>query len=200
MRTIQQLRNDFALYLEEIERCENAKCFWALLHVLLGLPDVCASLEADPASASPKVGDRYVDWCATYLPGSPVVSGADRYQMRNALLHGGSTTAQNLRKTHQTGYTHFSFVDPDTFDVSVHDTTDPNRTILNVHVVAMAIETKQALEGWFNALQRDSVKMSRVEQNIDRLTRFQPKRILDTEPDGSQVERTGWTRSSTGGA
>ena len=197
MRTLQQLRNDFALYIEEIERCENAKCYWALLHVLLALPDVCASLEADPAAASTKVGDRYVDWCTTYLPASPAVSGADRYQMRNALLHSGSTTAQNLGKTHQTGYTHFSFVDPDTFDVSVHDTTNPNRTILNVHVVAMAAETRQALESWFNALPRDSVKMFRVEQKIGRLTRLQPKRILVTEPDGRQIERTGRTRSST---
>ncbi len=197
VRTVQQLRNDFALYIGEIERCENAKCYWALLHVLLALPDVCASLEADPASANPKVGDRYVDWCTTYLPASPVVSGADRYQMRNSLLHSGSTTAQNLGKTHQTGYTHFSFVDPDTFDVSVHDTMNQNRTILNVHVVAMAAETKQALESWFNALQQDPVKMSRVEQNIGRLTRFQPKRILATQPNGSQVERTGWTRSSS---
>lgn len=197
MRTIQQLRNDFALYIEEIERCENAKCYWALLHVLLALPDVCASLETEPASTNSRVGDRYVDWCAAYLPASPAVSGADRYQMRNALLHTGSTTAQNLGKTHQTGYTHFSFVDPDTFDVSVHDTTNQDRTIVNVHVAAMAAETKQALESWFSALQRDSLKMSRVEQNIGRLTRLQPKRILVTEPNGSQVERTGWTRSSS---
>ena len=197
MRAIQQLRNDFALYVEEIERCENGKCYWALLHVLLALPDACSSLEADPAGANPKVSDRYVDWCTTYLPASPAVSGADRYQMRNALLHAGSTTARNVGKTHQTSYTHFSFVDPDSFDVSVHDTTNPNRTILNVHALAMAAETKQALESWFNALQRDSVKMSRVEQNIGRLTRLQPKNILVTEADGTQVQRTGWTRSST---
>jgi hypothetical protein len=197
VRTIQQLRNDFSLYILEIERCENAKCYWALLHILLALPDVCASLEVDSASANPKVGDRYVDWCTAYLAANPSVSGADRYQMRNALLHSGSTTAQNLGKTHQTGYTHFSFVDPDSFDVSVHDATNQNRTILNVHVVAMAAETKQALESWFSALQRDSVKMSHVEQNIGRLTRFQPKRVLVTEPNGNQVVRTGWTRSST---
>ena len=85
----------------------------------------------------------------------------------------------------------------DTFDVAVHDTTNPNRTVLNVHVVKMAAETKQALEGWFNALQADSAKISRVEQNIGRLTRLQPKRILVTEPNGSQVERIGRTRSST---
>lgn len=194
MRTVHQLRSDFALYLEEIERCLGAKCYWALLHVLLTLPDVCASLEADPAS---KVGDRYVDWCDRYLPVGPAVSGADRYQMRNALLHSGSTTAQNLGKSHQTAYTHFSFVDPDTFDVTVHDTSNPNRTILNVHVVRMAAETKQALESWFNNLQGDPLKMSRIEQNIGRLTRLQLKRIFVAEPDGSQFERTGRTRSST---
>lgn len=197
MRTIEQLRNDFALYIEEIERCENAKCYWALLHVLLALPDVCATLETDPASAKPGVCDRYVDWCAAYLPKSPVVSGADRYQMRNALLHSGSTTAQNLFKKHHTDYKHFSYVDPETFDLSVHDTTNQSRTVLNVHVAAMAAETKDALESWFNALQGDSIKMSRVEQNIGHLTRLQPKRILVTQSNGSPIERTGLTRSST---
>jgi hypothetical protein len=117
--------------------------------------------------------------------------------MRNALLHSGSTTAENLGKKHHTNYAHFSYVDPETFDVSVHDTTDSGRTVLNVHVAAMAAETKQALANWFNALQRDPVKMSRVEQNIGRLTRIQPKGVLVAEPDGSLVEKTGWTRSST---
>lgn len=197
MRTIEQLRSDFALYIGEIERCENAKCYWALLHILLVLPDVCAFLETDPASARPRVGDRYVDWCTAYLPKSATVSGFDRYQMRNALLHSGSTTAQNLWKTHHTAYVHFSYVDPETFDVSVHDTTNASRTVLNVHVAAMAAETKQALENWFNALQGDSCKMFRVEQNIGHLSRLQPKRIVVTEQDGSQVEKIGWTRSST---
>ena len=197
MRTIEQLRNDFALYLDEIRRCEEAKYYWALLHLLLALPDVCASLEVDPAGPPPKVGDRYVDWCSAYLPSPATVSAADRYQMRNALLHAGSTTAQNLGKTHQTGYTHFSYVDPDTFDVSVHYTTDPSGLVLNVHPPTMASETKQALENWFKALQLDRVKMLRVEQNSRRLGRLQPKRVAVTEADGTRVERTGWTRSST---
>ena len=197
MRTIEQLRNDFSLYIEEIERCENAKCYWDLLHVLLALPDVCATLETDPASAKPDVGERYVDWCAAYFSESPAVSGKDRYQMRNALLHSGSTTAQNLFKKHHTDYVHFSYVDPDTFDVSVHYTTNQSHTVLNVHGAAMAAETKQALESWFSALQDDPRKMSWVEQNIGRLTRLQSKRILGTESNGSQIESKGLTRSST---
>jgi hypothetical protein len=194
MRTIQQLRGDFALYVEEMERCEAMKCYWALLHILLSIPDVCASLEASQGS---EVGDRYVAWCTKHLPQNPVVSGADRYQMRNALLHAGSTTSQNFGKKHQTEYRHFSYVDPQGFDVSVHDTTSPDGTILNVHVLSMAAETKLALENWFNALQRDSVAMSRVEQNIGHLSRRQPKRIVMTPSSGSHVETQGWTNSST---
>jgi hypothetical protein len=197
VRTIEQLKNDFDLYLSEIEKCERTKCFWALLHVLLALPDVCASLETNPASPKPKVGDRYVKWCETYLPRSATTSASDRYQMRNALLHSGSTTAKNLGETHRTNYAHFSYVDPETFDVAVHDTTNPDRTVLNVHVTAMAAETKQALASWFSALQRDPIKMSCVEQNIGRLTRIQAKKTLVLESDGSLIERTGLTTSST---
>jgi hypothetical protein len=195
MRTVDQLRSDFALYVNEIDGCLDAKCHWALLHVLLAIPDICASLEAGPDS---EVGDRYVDWCTRHLPKNPTVSGADRYQMRNALLHAGSSTAQNFSKKHRTSYTHFSYVDPEGFDVSVHNTTTPDGTILNVHVVQMAAETKQALEDWFVALQTDSAGMSHVEQNLGLLARRQPKRLVVTDRTGHQVEATGWTRSSTG--
>ena len=197
MRTIEQLRKDFVLYTDEIDRCENAKCYWALLHVLLALPDVCATLETDPTGVKPEVGDRYVDWCTAHLPKNPAVSGEDRYQMRNALLHRGSTTPQNLGKKHHTTYKYFSYVDPETFDVSFHDTMNQSGSVLNIHVTAMAAETKTALENWFNTLQGDSTIMARVEQNIVNLTRFQSKQIIVNQPDGSQIERTGLTRSST---
>lgn len=197
MRTINQLRKDFALYFEEIERCEKAKCYWALLHVLLTLPDVCATLETDQTIKKASVGDRYVGWCDAYLPNNPALSGADRYQMRNALLHSGSSTAQNRFKSHNTNYTHFSFIDPDTFDVSVHETKNQSRTVLNIHIVAMANETGDAIESWFNALQGDSIKMSQVEQNIRCLTRLQPKTILVAQPNVSHIESKGLTRSST---
>ncbi len=194
MRTIEQLRGDFALYVSEIERCLETKCHWALLHVLLALPDVCGALEASPGA---EVGDRYVDWCAKHLPASATVSGADRYQMRNSLLHAGSTTADNLGKKHQTTYKHFSYIDPEGFDVSVHNTTSQDGTILNVHVIQMAAETKQALESWFIALQNDSARLSRVEQSLGRLARRQPKRVLVTDSTGQPLERVGSTRSST---
>lgn len=196
MRTVDQLRNDFSLYLSEIEQCKSTKCYWALLHILLALPDVCASLECDPMSPTP-VGDRYVKWCDTYFPPQPEVSGNDRYQMRNALLHAGSTTPHNLKSTHQTSYAHFSYVDPDTFDVTVHCTATSNGTVLNIHVSAMAEETKVALEKWFLALQGDSAKMVRVDSNLVQLTRIQGKQLFVTQLSGNQVVISGWTQSST---
>jgi hypothetical protein len=117
--------------------------------------------------------------------------------MRNALLHGGSTTAQNLSKSHQTSYTHFSFVDPDTFDVTFHYTTNQSRTVLDVDIRAMAAETRDAIESWFNDLQGDPIKMSLVEQNIGGLTGLQPKLISVPQSDGSRTETRGLTRSST---
>lgn len=197
MRTCDQLEKDFALYVEEIDRCEAAHCYWALMHILLALPDVCASLETDPKGPPTAVGDRYVAWCNAHLPGPQRVSAADRFQMRNALLHAGSTTAENRGKKHGTSYMHFSYIDPDTYDPSVHETTDSTGRILNVHVKAMATETKQALLNWFNALQTDPVKMSYVEQNISRLCRLQPKSIVVERPDGRFATYDGWTRSST---
>ena len=193
MRTIEQLKNDFSLYFQEIERCEHAKCYLALLHVLLALPDVCASIEAD---SKKKVGDRYVGWCKAYLPKSPTVSGSDRYQMRNALLHSGSTTADNRGK-HRTIYMHFSYIHPETFDIEFHHTSKQDRRTLNVHLAAMAAETKKAIINWFEALQSDSVKMSRVEQNIKLLIRIQPKSISQKELNGSLSKRKGLTLSST---
>jgi hypothetical protein len=197
MRTIEQLRKDFTLYTDEIDRCEKAKCYWALSHILLVLPDVCATLESDPTGVKQEVGDRYINWCTSHLPKNPAVSGADRYQMRNSLLHSGSTTPQNLGMKHHSIYKHFSYVDPETFDIFFHDTTNQSNSVLNIHVTAMADETKTALENWFSTLQGDSILMARVEQNIGNLTRLQSKRIVVDQPDGSQIESTGLTRSST---
>jgi len=167
------------------------------MHILLVLPDVCATLETDPTDVKTEVGDRYVNWCKSHLPNNPAVSGADRYQMRNALLHRGSTTPQNLGKKHHTIYKHFSYVDPETTDISFHDTTNQSNSVLNIHVTAMATETKTALENWFNTLQGDSNLMARVEHNIGNLTRLQSKEIVVNQPNGSKIESTGLTRSST---
>ena len=87
MRTVSQLQTDFGVYFREMENCEKAGCWWALLHLLLVMPDVCGSLE-DPSRG---ITERYTDWCARFLA-SPVLNHFDWFQMRNALFHQGSST------------------------------------------------------------------------------------------------------------
>lgn len=198
VKDIPQLREDFSLYFQEIQRCIQSKCYFALLHILLAIPDVCASLETDPALKDPKVGKRYVAWCDTYIPASSTISGSDRYQMRNALIHRGSTTAENLRKSYHTCYIHFSYIDPDDFEVIFHGTTDTNSKVLNIHATALATETEQALNNWFQSLQDESIKMVHVEQNIGRPTRLRTKSIPHIGLDGNVIGNyEGLTRSST---
>jgi hypothetical protein len=65
MKTAADLERAFSVYFTEMESCENAGCYWALLHLTVILPDVCGALEFGSMS---KVGTRYIDWCAAKLP------------------------------------------------------------------------------------------------------------------------------------
>ncbi len=191
--TVQELKDAFSIYFNEIDRCEQAKCYWALLHILLAIPDICASLD----DKYREVGDGYVYWCDAYIPKSTNISSSDRYQMRNSLFHSGSSSVKNKGKKHQSSYFHFSFIDPDSFDVSMHDTIDASSKILNVHIKVMVEEIKQALENWFYALQKDQTTMATVQSKINFLSRSQPKKIIKTEIDGSTSIVPGITNSST---
>jgi hypothetical protein len=56
--TPEELEKAFAVYFDEIERCRRAGAYWALLHVVVALPDICAALESEngwphPRSTSP---------------------------------------------------------------------------------------------------------------------------------------------------
>ena len=205
MRTVDELKEDFHVYLSEIENCQKEGCNWALLHILLALPDVCASLERDP-NAPPdnkSGGDRYINWCGRFFPTDSDVTPGDRYQMRNALFHQGSSTADNRTRVEskQTQYVHFSYLNPGDFDVTMHYTTGENPRVLNVHPTQLAEETRQALFNWFDDLQRNAECMSLVKSNLHRLVRRQPKRTqIDRNVKGGRTisrEVAGETTSSS---
>ena len=92
MKSVSDLRAAFAIYHSEMERCEKAGAFWALLHLVLTLPDICAALEEAPACSNP---NRYVEWCDENFPQNRNITSGDRYQMRNAVLHQGSTLTES---------------------------------------------------------------------------------------------------------
>ena len=165
MLTVDELRSDLHVYFDEMNRCTQSKCYWALIHLTLTIPDICASLEWQPGSGPDKgVGDRYIDWCDRYMPHDPAMTPGDRYQMRNIVLHLGSSTTESRRRkaagTKSTQYKHFSFLEPS----AVHDTrahhkiltfprltpTPPQRTITLDYESFLAL--LDAFEGCAQAL------------------------------------------------
>jgi hypothetical protein len=200
MMSVDQLREAFGVYLAEMERCEKAGAYWALLHLVLVIPDMCGALDMGNDT---KIGERYRSWCGTFLP-IDVLTPRDRYQIRNALLHEGST----LPDTGQ--YKSLSFVDPRVIDHEVHQEVGDEGTNLTIDIKRYADEMREGLERWFASLQNDARKNALVESRLNRVARRQIKEMfvgLRTE-DGDNIitedgNRMGYgikfpTTSSTG--
>jgi hypothetical protein len=192
MKTAADLEQAFSVYLKEMDRCEKATCFWALLHLAVIMPDVCGALEF---GASTGIGKRYRDWCAANFQKSTKVTPADRYQLRCALLHEGST----LTNSDKTQYSSFSFVDPASTDADVHQLVRPDGKNIAINVKAFADETRVALRKWFAALAKDAVRNAAVEKNLPRLARRQTKHsdVPIVTKDGNQIAATGSTLTTT---
>lgn len=189
MKTVEKLSAAFAVYWDEIDRCKKAEAYWSLLHLVLVLPDVCASLEA---GASPKVGDdRYIKWCAENFPANKRMKPVDRYQIRNAVLHSGSTLTESRSKRpdKQTQYTSISFVQPGAVDVDVHQdvTVTAGGKNLTLDVSKMATEVQSAVHRWFRKLVRNPSRLVRVERNLSRIARLQVKESRLLTEDGDAI-------------
>src|SRR5689334_14557767 len=89
MLTTQTLEDAFLVYFTEMENCVRHKTYWALLHVVVCLPDICSALETPTGAANP---NSYKNWCNRqgYLPDT-VLNGEDWYEMRSRVLHQGRT-------------------------------------------------------------------------------------------------------------
>ena len=188
MKTIDELKRAFEVYLVEMQRCEEAKTYWALLHMLLALPDICAALEEPGAGQA----ERYVRWCKAHFDDNPILTPGDRYQIRNAVLHEGSTlpTNRSTVAAKRTQYSSFSFVEPGATRGSIHQNVSPGGENLTLDVRQLAIETRNAMERWFASLQHDPGRNARVEENLPRLARFQTKvsQVPIETAEGSKIE------------
>lgn len=190
--TADQLKAAFAVYYAEMDRCEKAGAYWALLHVALVLPDICAALES---GNDVKVGERYTKWCEKHFPSNPDLLAIDRYQIRNAVLHEGSTLLMKSQ------YSSISFVEPGAADVEVHQnvTTSEAGKNLTLDVKHLADETRAAMDHWFESLQHDTKRNGQVASRLSRVARVQTKKthvpIVTAEgskivtADGSPIDR-----------
>ncbi len=151
MLMVDEMQGAFRIYYIEGDKCRREGAWWAALHLALVIPDVCSSLE-DPNSL---VGDRYVNWCRDHYPSDPRLTPADRYQMRNAVLHQGASLAQNKGKTHHSQYKSFSFVRPEDEppDRDTHfaqDLANSNITLYMQRIVGSTFD--HALSSWLKPL------------------------------------------------
>lgn len=168
MTSAQQLESDFAVYFDEMERCEQQGCYWALLHLLLAMPDVCAGLETGSLSS---VGQRYVSWCATHFPPDSRLTPGDRYQIRNRILHEGTTLTTHPKSQ----YASISFVDPVSTNQEVHLLVSDDGQNVALDIKKLSDETRAAMRSWFAAVERDAVRNHQIEANRPRLARKQTK-------------------------
>jgi hypothetical protein len=172
--TADDFEQAFSLYFKEMDRCVAMGCYWALLHVLLALPDVCAALESPKAA----VRERYTDWCRRYLnPPFSHLTPEEFWELRNAILHQG----QALGGTKGRRYSTFSFAT--TADPSVHGAVIADN--ITLHPRQMVSEMQSAIRRWFADL-RDPGNAPRqvtVKGNLRLLVREQMKE----HPAGSGI-------------
>jgi hypothetical protein len=57
MLTLADLEQAFKVHFDEMEKCEDKKCYWALLHLVVILPDICGALDL-PGQIWSRVNDR----------------------------------------------------------------------------------------------------------------------------------------------
>lgn len=167
------LKNRFDVYWREMERCRKSKAYWALLHVTVCLPDICAALESSDGRTN---GTRYKKWCNRYAS-DPALTGEERWDMRCKVLHQG-------RGKIGTGgrYSKYTFSQPAPTGEKDHKRRE--RSTLHLDVGEMAREISTAVEDWINWVEANpmSSEARAVEKNLPSLVTV--VRIPVVQPSG----------------
>jgi len=162
MSDLLKLRKAFTVYWDEMNRCLDARAYWALFHVFLCLPDICAALEAADGIARPR---QYKKWCDDHMK-DPRLPSAERYRMRCKVLHQGRSTTDGPGWR----YVGFAFSQPSSAGV-VHHMSVSKDGILDVDVGELAKQTKNGVEAWIASLEKNptEAKARNVTKNLPTL-------------------------------
>jgi hypothetical protein len=166
-QTPDDLEQAFRLYFAEMDRCSAAGHHFALLHVIVALPDVCAALEHPTV----KVSERYEEWCGRYHR-YEFLSPAELYDLRCKLLHQGQAVGRGRGR-----YNTYSF--PVHAGISLHRYVVQGEANITLDPRRMAVEMRQAVEAWFADLRRpeNEVRLRAARANLPLLVREQVKSI-----------------------
>ena len=160
MLTLGLLDPAFRIYWDEMDRCRSARAYWALLHVTVCLPDICAALQSADGETK---GALYVAWCDRYLI-DPLLAGSERWQMRCRVLHQGRASIAAQRR-----YAGFSFAQPAANGKVDHRRLEGATLVLDVGM--LAAEMKTGVEQWIQHLEvhPSSVVAANTQRNLPSL-------------------------------
>jgi hypothetical protein len=160
-----KLREAFKVYWDEIQRCIDGQAYWALLHVTVCLPDICAALQAYDGETRKK---RYIAWCKQNFR-NPKLNPTQRYRMRCKVLHQGRSTTDG----HRWKYTGFAFGQPSSTGAIDHLSVKVG--LLYVDVGKLAGETKAAVEAWIEKRERNPKRShaQNIAKNLKTLVRVE---------------------------
>jgi len=159
--TTDELEHAFALYFSEMDGCSAGGLRWALLHLLLVLPDICAALESADARTN---GPRYVSWCRRYFT-HPNFTAEEVYGLRCRILHQGHALGEDRYKT-------YSFATSSNASVHRYVTNGDNITLDPAELKG---DLRAGMRKWFADLQQDAATAAIVQRNLPSLARKQPK-------------------------
>lgn len=165
MPTQAEIERAFRVYFEEMDRCVKARCYWALLHLVLVFPDICGALEGKDGKAT---GERHQRWCSRNLKSSRL-SPDEWWELRCIVLHEGRTLARRGR------YQLYVFGQPDCAGKHDHAIVKVRRGkhLMELNVDAMAKEVKSAIRRWAGQLEGlHTSRTQHVDENLKTLVRL----------------------------
>ena len=132
----------FQHYFAEMESCMHVGAYWALLHIIVSIPDICVSLESARGNSRTKL---YINWCDRFLRNS-WLSGAERHRIRCMVLHRGN----NIRPSES--YLGFNFRQPCPDKQAV--ASDKGNLIPSLDVSELAEEMESGVKFWIGDLEK----------------------------------------------
>jgi hypothetical protein len=143
------LEDSFRGYFETMDQCVTGRAYWALLHVLVVIPDVCAAMERKDGDAD---DGAYRNWCKRFLADKTMNAG-DWYRLRCLLLHQGRTRDDERRSQ----YEEFQFSHPRADETSpLHRHTVGNGRTIHLDIQTLGCEVRCAMRKWFAWVERDA--------------------------------------------
>jgi hypothetical protein len=184
------LQNAFGEYLRQMERLHAAPgLYWALLHIVVLIPDICGSLEASDGEAS---GDAYKSWCRRYLTADPLtdpLNPEERWWMRCALLHTGRSGPSASKPSRYKAY-EFHHEECPLHGQEMGQEQPRERLPVHLDVPVLYRGTLAGMNKWFEDVMAGARGTEFVATHLPRMLRVRPSVAslkLGGSPDSSLI-------------